>query len=62
MFRLPRGALAGNWLGGGPYLPVDTAAYEPFINHGEASGSPAGVASQLTFWAAVANAVGKSAI
>lgn len=38
----------GNWLGSSPYLPVDTAVYEPFINQRGASGSPAGVASQLT--------------
>lgn len=62
MLRLPRGMLSGNWLGSGPYLPVDTAVYEPFINQSEASGSPAGVASQLTSWAAVPNAVGKGAI
>lgn len=62
MCRLPRGMLSGNWLGGGLYLPVDTAVYEPFINQSEASSRPAGVASQLTSWAAVANAVGKGAI
>lgn len=62
MFRLPREMLSGNWLGSCSYLPVDTAAYEPFINQSEASGSPAHLASQVTSWAAVVHVVRKGVI